>query len=822
MTDELDLPKRYNPKIAEPRLQAFWQEAGIYHFSLESAGPVYSIDTPPPTVSGHLHLGHVYSYSHTDFIARFWRMNGYNIFYPMGYDDNGLPTERLVEKWEGIRASEIGRQAFIQKCLEVSKKAEADYQALWQRLGLSIDWRYSYRTIDDLSRRTSQLSFLDLYRQGLVYRKEAPTIWCPECSTAIAQADLNDLERETVFFTLAFKLEDDRTLEIATTRPELLPACVAVFVHPDDARFKHLAGKRARVPYFEQVVPILEDPGADPEKGTGVVMCCTFGDTADVAWWYTHELPLRVAVDRAGRVTGLAGEFAGLPVDAARQQIVRALDAQGLLIDQRTINQSVRVHERCDTPVEYVVTKQWFIRVLDFKDKLLEAGAQVNWHPEHMHARYREWVDNLNWDWCISRQRYHGVTFPVWYCEACGELMLADEAELPVDPREHSPQHPCECGNTSFIPEEDVMDTWATSSLSPQIVGGWLADPALYERVFPFSLRPQAHEIIRTWAFYTIVKSQYHFDALPWTDVAISGWGVAPEGTGKISKSRGGGPMSPLDMIELYSADEVRYWAASTGPGKDAIISEEKVQLGGKLVTKLWNVARFSQRFLAGYTPAPAAGAVMTHLSPADRWILARTQRLIRRVTELFQGYDYAAAKSETEVFFWRDLADNYLEMAKVRLYGEQPDARAGAQYALYHVLLATLKLFAPFLTYVTEEIYQHLFKTDGAASIHLSQWPVPIPQFEDDAVEAFGETLVAIATAVRRYKSEHNLSLGTEIALLQLTSDDAQLSDLLRAATLDIRSITRAQQIGVGSAMDTTLEIVPSDGRVRVALSLV
>jgi len=400
--------------------------------------------------------------------------------------------------------------------------------------------------------------------------------------------------------------------------------------------------------------------------------------------------------------------------------------------------------------------------------------------------------------------------------------MLADETALPVDPREHSPQVPCQCGSTSFKPEEDVMDTWATSSLSPQIVGGWLADPALYDRVFPFSLRPQAHEIIRTWAFYTIVKSQYHFDALPWTDVAISGWGVVPEGTGKISKSRGGGPMSPLEMIELHSADAVRYWAASTGPGKDAIISEEKVQLGAKLVTKLWNVARFSQRFLARNTPAPAADEVMTYLSPADRWILARTQRLIRRVTELFQGYDYAAAKSETEVFFWRDLADNYLEMAKVRLYGEQPNARAGAQYALYRVLLTTLKLFAPFLPYVTEEIYQHLFKSDGAASIHLSRWPVPTPQLEDDAIEAFGETLIAIATAVRRYKSEHNLPLGTEIALLQLAVDDAQLSDQLRAAMLDVRSITRAQQIKIGAVLDATLEIVPTDGRVRVALSLV
>lgn len=816
------LARRYKPGSVEPRLLAFWQESGVYHFVPELEGPVYSIDTPPATVSGHLHLGHTYSYSHADFIARFWRMNGYNVFYPMGYDDNGLATERLVERWEGIRATEVGRPAFIQKCLEVSVRTAADYQALWQRLGLSIDWRYSYRTIGALSRRTSQLSFLDLYRKGLAYRREAPTIWCPECSTAIAQAELHDLERESLFYTLAFELEDGGTLEIATTRPELLPACVAVFVHPGDGRFKGLVGRRARVPYFEQSVPILEDPGADPDKGTGAVMCCTFGDTADVAWWYTHKLPLRVAIDRAGRMTELAGEFAGLPVREARRRTVEALDARGALLDQQAIRQSVRVHERCDTPVEYAVTQQWFVRVLDFKDKLLQAGAQVKWHPRHMQVRYREWVENLDWDWCISRQRYYGVTFPVWYCEACGEVMVADEAELPVDPAERPPNRPCQCGSVSFKPEEDVMDTWATSSLTPQIVGQWLVDPALYDKVFPFSLRPQAHEIIRTWAFYTIAKSHYHFDALPWTDAAISGWGLAPEGAGKISKSRGGGPMSPLEMIELYSADAVRYWAASTGLGKDAIISEEKIKLGTKLVVKLWNVARFSQRFLAGYAPG-AGDAPVPHLSPADRWILARAQRLVRRVTDLFRGYDYAAAKSETEVFFWRDLADNYLEMAKVRLYGDQAEAREGARFALYQVLLVTLKLFAPFIPYVTEEIYQHLFvEHDGAESVHLSRWPMPDVRFEDQAAEALGETLVTIATAVRRYKSEHSLALGTEVARLQLATDSAKLSDLLRAASPDITSITRAGQVEVVSSLEAGLEVVRSEGDVRVALRVV
>jgi valyl-tRNA synthetase len=588
----MSLSKRYDPKIVEPRLEREWQSAGVYQYQAEHLGPVYSIDSPPATVSGKLHLGHVYSYSHADFMARFFRMRGANVFYPMGFDDNGLPTERLVEKQLGITANQVGRTEFIKQCLKVSQEAEKEYRALWQRLGLSIDWQYTYRTIDDYSRRTSQASFIQLYRQGMVYRREAPAIWCPECLTAIAQAELNDLDRQSEYVTLDFHIEGGGSLPIATTRPELLPACVAIFIHPGDLRYHHLVGRQARVPLFGQIVPILEDAGADPEKGTGAVMCCTFGDSTDVAWWYTYHLPLVEALGRDGKMTGVAAEFAGLPVETARQAIKSSLEAAGLLLDRQPTMQSVRVHERCDTPVEYIVTKQWFIRVLDKRQKFLELGEQIAWHPAHMQARYRAWVENLNWDWCISRQRYFGVPFPLWHCRDCGEVILADEGRLPVDPAETSPVDPCpNCGGSHFTPEEDVFDTWATSSLTPQIVGRWLnqnspgEQSALFQRVFPFSLRPQAHEIIRTWTFYTIVKSYYHLGQLPWRGVLISGWGLAGEGMGKISKSRGGGLTAPLAMIERYSADAVRYWAASTAAGKDAVISEEKIQMGAKLVT---------------------------------------------------------------------------------------------------------------------------------------------------------------------------------------------------------------------------------------------
>lgn len=820
----MSLPKRYQPATAEPQLQSLWQEAGIYHFAPEAVGPVYSIDTPPPTVSGHLHLGHVFSYSQTDFMARFWRMNGYNVFYPMGYDDNGLPTERLVEKRLGARATDVGLQAFIEKCLQVSIEAEQDYQALWQRLGLSIDWRYTYRTIDERSRRTAQLSFIDLYRKGLAYRQKAPAIWCPECRTAIAEAELNDLERETVFYTLAFKLESSApfgngaTLPIATTRPELLPACVAVFVHPNDGRFRQFVGQQVTVPLLGQRVPVLQDAGADPQKGTGAVMCCTFGDATDVQWWHTHHLPLVEAIGRDGRMTTAAGEFAGLKATEARRQIIKAIEERGLLLEQRAAPQSVRVHERCDTPVEHIVTLQWFVRVLDFKRDLLEAGDKITWHPPHMRARYRDWVEGLKWDWCISRQRYFGVTFPVWYCTNCDEIILADETQLPLEPFEHQPNRPCpKCSGTAFRPEQDVMDTWATSSLSPQIVGQWLNDPALYSRVFPFSLRPQSHEIIRTWAFYTIAQSQHHFSALPWKEVAISGWGLAPEGTGKISKSRGGGPMAPMAMIEKYSADAVRYWAASTSLGKDSVISEDKVQAGAKLVTKLWNVAQFSQRFLEGYAPTRSAGA----LSLADHWILSRSQRLVRRVTELYREYEYATAKSETEVFFWNELSDNYLEMAKLRLYEGTLQESEGARWTLYHVFLTVLKLLAPILPYVTEEIFRHHYTaSEGNTSIHLSRWPMPDATLENSEFERAGEALLQAITAVRRYKTEHGLALSAELARLQLATQDVKLAEALQDGIADITSVTRARQVEIGKRLDQNLSVVKAEGAIAVGIA--
>jgi valyl-tRNA synthetase len=828
----MDQQKHYNPQKSEPFLQGLWKIHGIYDFDPQSNAPVYSIDTPPATVSGKLHLGHTYSYSHPDFIARFWRMNGYNVFYPMGFDDNGLPTGRLVEGLLGKSAEEIGRNEFIKNCQVVSENAEKDYQHLWQRLGLSIDWNFSYRTIDNDSRHIAQLSFLELYSLGTIYKKKSPAIWCPKCKTAIAQAELDDKQKNSEIITIRFKLalsennpiKEIEFIQIATTRPELLPACVSVFVHPEDERYSHLVGGTAEVPIFNQRVPILADTLVDPKKGTGAVMCCTFGDQIDVAWWKTYKLPLVEIIDSDGRLTSETGKYSGTLVNEARREIIEVLNEGNYLISKEPISHIVLVHERCDTPIEYISTPQWFVRILDQKEKLLETGNQIDWFPEHMKNRFQSWVQNLNWDWCISRQRFFGVAFPVWYCENCNETIVADSDQLPVDPLSESPKHPCpNCGGLAFKPEKDVMDTWATSSLTPQIAGRWLKDPQLYRKVFPYSLRSQAHEIIRTWAFYTITKSKFHFDSIPWKNVLISGWGIAGEGLGKISKSRGGGPKSPMEMINLHSADAVRYWAASTGPGKDSIISEEKIKIGSKMVTKLWNVARFSCRFIEENTLASSTNP--PDLSPADQWVLSKLQRLIRRVTNLFQAYDYAAAKSETEIFFWR-FADNYLEMAKQRLYDLQSELREGAIFTLRECLLTQVKLFAPILPHVTEQIYQGIFIQDSSNgdaskfnSIHKASWPIPNMDLVKPDAEALGDLLIDIATFVRRYKSERKLPLGTPLSRIKLAFGDNKNDFNLEASVPDLKSITRANEITIINHLENFSDWTPIDKNIHLKI---
>ncbi len=784
------LPNRYDFREAEPRLAHFWATNNTYDFAAFDAtasgvGPKFTIDTPPLTVSGQLHLGHCYSYTQADVIARYHRMRGEHVFYPMGFDDNGLPTERFVEKTIGHKATEMGREAFIDACLKLTEQTEYRFEQIWRRLGLSADWHFRYSTISPEARRVSQWSFIQLYQDGRAYAQLAPTLWCPECQTAIAQAEVNDATLPTQFSTLAFRLSNGDILPIATTRPELLPACVAIFVHPQDERYAHLIGATASIESdtFSQnariEVPVLADELADPTKGTGAVMCCTFGDSIDVRWWHTHQLPLRAAIGRDGRMTALAGAYAGLPVAEARKRILHDLAERGLILRQETIEHNVGVHERCDTPVEYLQTRQWFIRVLDEKERLLEAGRKIQWHPEHMRTRYEHWVEHLQWDWCISRQRYFGVPFPAWTCRACGETLLATWEQLPVDPQTAQPLTPCACGSNDFEPEPDIMDTWATSSCTPFIVGRWLNersdhdghnDTAWLTHQVPFSLRPQGHDIIRTWAFYTIVKSLYHTGDIPWRALMISGHALSEERR-KISKSKAHKEVGPMEVIEQESADALRYWATAGRTGADSPFSTETIATGRRLVTKLWNASRFAESRLEDFTYEAADGDTMpSSLLPTDRWLLSRLARTIAYATKELDSYEYATARMEVERFFWSDLCDNYLELAKARLYGEPGPERHAAQWSLYHALLTVLKLLAPHLPYITEEIYQGLFRQwDGAASIHRASWPAEQPTWIDSQAEETGKTLLELLRQVRRYKAEQGLSVGAELASLHI-----------------------------------------------------
>jgi valyl-tRNA synthetase len=548
---------------------------------------------------------------------------------------------------------------------------------------------------------------------------------------------------------------------------------------------------------FNKEVSILADPKADPEKGTGIVMCCTFGDATDIKWWREHNLLLINIIGTDGRLNTQAEFLAGLDIRSARKKIIEELDTQHLILDAKNTFQTVSVHERCDTPVEYIETKQWFIKIMDQKERLLDAGRKITWHPEFMLSRYENWVRNLEWDWCISRQRYHGVPFPLWYCTKCEGVIMAEISELPVDPRTHSPSKPCECGSQEFTPETSVMDTWMTSSLTPQIAGRWLDSSELFNRVFPMSLRPQAHDIIRTWTFYTIVKSIYHLDKIPWTDIAISGHGLSLEGH-KVSKSKSRNLMDPFKVMEKFSADAIRYWAASTKLGEDSMIDEEKIAVGQRLVNKMWNIARFSYPFLSKYDLPES----VPPLVPTDKWVLSHLQHLIKEVSDSYNQYDHASAKNKIEAYFWEIIADNYIEMVKNRLY-DQVDgtpAKESAKFTLYQIFLTVLKMLAPIIPYVTEEIFQLVFKRrEGEISIHLSRWPVLKAGLINSDAEAVGEALVEVATAARRYKSKRQLPMGVPLDLIKITTPSNKLLNELQECITDIRSVTRASSIELG-----------------------
>lgn len=836
--DPAALPKHFDSAEAERRWDAVWQEQKIYHYDeSRSREETFVVDTPPPTVSGSLHVGHVFSYTHTDVVVRHQRMLGKNIFYPMGWDDNGLPTERRVQNYFHVRCEPsekyiddlklteasakkkkerpqlLNRRNFIELCHELTSVDEKAFEELFTRLGLSVDWRQTYATIDDRCRKQAQLSFLDLHHKGHVYQSFAPTMWDVDFQTAVAQAEVVDRPKQGHFHHIQFGVEGlSDTFVIATTRPELLPACVGVTAHPDDERYKHLFGKNAITPLFRAPVPIFPSELADPEKGSGILMVCTFGDQTDVLWWRSQGLALRQILGRAGRLEPVTfgtetypsknataanqyyAQLEGKNVTQARTTIVELLrDRSGgatqetppLVEEPKPVDQAVKYFEKGDRPLEFLSTRQWFVRLMDKKDALLKKGAEIQWHPEFMHNRFRDWTENLGLDWCLSRQRYFGVPIPVWFgvnddgTTAWDRPLLPSVEQLPVDPMSDVPAGYLEDQRGKpggFVGEPDIFDTWFTSSLTPQIGSHWGLDEARHPKLFPADVRPQSHEIIRTWAFYTIAKALLHEDKVPWHNVVISGWILDPDRK-KMSKSQGN-VITPMHLFDEHGVDGVRYWAASARLGADTAFDPQVFKIGRRLTTKLYNAAKFVLSH---------DGEVGPITEELDLAFVAHLSTLVERATKSYSDFNFAQALQDTEAFFWTHFTDTYLELAKPRAWKSLDDdspkhtdsAKSSAIASLRLGLSVLLRLFAPVLPYITEEIWSWAFAEEtGHATIHRAPWPTSTefagistpqnPKSFELCVDAF--------TAINKAKADSQVSAGRVVQTLTLAASEATL----------------------------------------------
>jgi len=754
--------KKYNFIIKEKIWQKFWEKEKIYKFDPKKGGRIFSVDTPPPTISGKMHIGHAFSYTHQDIIVRYHRMMGENVFYPFGTDDNGLPTEKLVEKENKVSIFEMKRTDFVKLCQKTLKKLRPSFIQDWKNIGLSCDFSLDYSTISKEVQKISQKFFIELYHKNRVYRKKTPILWCPRCQTAIAQAELEDKELESFFVDINFELEEGGEITIATTRPELLASCVAIFVHPKDKRYKNLVGKKAIVPIFGQKVPILTDEKVNPEKGTGIVMCCTFGDTTDVEWYFTHKLPLKISINPDGTMNEIAEKYKGLKVKEAREKIIKDLEKEKKLIQKKRIHHIVNVHERCGSEIEILVNWQWFIKCLDLKEELIKINKNIKWFPEHMRKRYENWVKGLKWDWCISRQRYFGVPFPVWYCQKCGKIKIASPLQLPVDPLNSRPKTPCSCGSKKFIPEKDVLDTWATSSLTPQIAIELVRDKEVRKKLYPMSLRPQAHDIINFWLFYTIVRSKLHFNKIPWKTVMISGFVLDPKGE-KMSKSKGN-VVFPQEIISKYGADALRHWAAKASLGEDLRWDEKEIKASKRTIIKLWNAARFCFLHLKDFKKEKRSSK---SLSDEDRWILHLLQETIKNYHINFKKYEFKKARENIDNFFWKYFCDNYLEIVKPRLYSDvfSETSKRGAKFTLYTCLLSIIKLYAPFIPFITEELYQRYFRTyEKKKSLHQTLLPLPQKRFLNRKVKKQFDKVIEIISYVRKYRGDKKIPFKKQI----------------------------------------------------------
>ncbi len=789
---------QYDHLHTQSNLKNRWFEEKIYSHS-HNPGPLYSIDTPPPTVSGTLHIGHVFSYTQTDVIARYKRMDGYSVFYPMGFDDNGLPTERFVENSRGIKAYMMARSEFIAICLEETHKAEKGFQDLWQQLGLSVDWQYCYSTISDRVRKLSQESFIDLYNKGFIYRSHEPALYCTFCRTSVAQAELDDKEVPSFFNDIVFKDAAGNDLIIGTTRPELLSSCVALLFNPNDERYQHLKNTYVTTPFFNKQVPVYEDESVSIDKGTGLVMCCTFGDKMDVEWYKKFALPYVQSIGLDGKFLSDTGILAGLNVHDARAKMIEALKNENLLIRQQPIIHAVSIHERCKKEIEFLALAQWFINVLDYKKEFLALADQIAWYPSFMKVRYINWVENLNWNWCISRQRFFGISFPVWHCNDCKNIILADIQQLPLDPQETAYNGKCpSCNSNNITPDTDVMDTWNTSSITPYICKDLFANQTgspfanTLQEFMPMSMRPQAHDIIRTWAFYTIVKSWMHEGKAPWSNIVVSGHVLSTQKE-KISKSQGNSPMDPVNLLKNYAADAIRYWTSAGTLGYDSPFSEQQLKNGQRLITKLWNAFRFTASHIQSINSQEAPAS----LGAVNEWILHEATTVFAQYKKALDMHEFGHALSCIEKFFWQDFCDNYIELIKNQLFNPQEyaaDQVKATQWTLYHIGLQILQWYAPYVPFITEAIYQELYVTKNMQqSLHQTRF-ADIQQKVDYAASAkIMERVIHIVDQIRKLKSEHKISLKVPIETLDIYSDDADLCSMIQQYEQLIKGVTHA-----------------------------
>ena len=834
------VPEKPTIDGAEARFVKQWEQDGVYRFDRSAKREnIFSIDTPPPTVSGSLHMGHVFSYTHTDTLARFWRMRGKSVFYPMGWDDNGLPTERRVQNFYGVSCDPslkyvagfeppfrgdppkdakpvpVSRPNFIELCDELTEQDEKVFEDLFRRLGLSVDWSLLYTTISEHARRTAQSAFLRNLERGEAYTQEAPTLWDVDFGTAVAQAELEDRERPGAFHKLKFHVPDETRSEfvVETTRPELIAACVGLVAHPDDARYQHLFGKVAHTPIFNVEVPVFAHPLAQPDKGSGIAMVCTFGDLTDVIWWRELNLATRPTIGRDGRFVADApaimsdkaklqyARLAGKSVKQAQTLTVEMLRETGELIDEpRAITHAVKFYEKGDRPLEIVTSRQWYIRNggrdEKLRDKLLSRGDELTWHPDFMQHRYANWVGGLNGDWLVSRQRYFGVPIPLWYrLDANSEIiyenpLVPTSDQLPIDPSTDLPAGYLADQRdkpNGFVGEPDIMDTWATSSLTPQIAGRWIDDSDLFERIFPMDIRPQGHDIIRTWLFATMVRSNFEHGQAPWRNAALSGWILDPDRK-KMSKSKGN-VVTPSDLFDQYGSDAVRYWAASARPGVDTAFSEDQMKVGRKLATKLLNLTKF----VLGASASDATNVAAHPVDLVDQAMLVKLAEVVDAATVALEQFDYARALERTEEFFWW-FCDDYVELVKTRAYGETQDS-SSARVSLHRALSIVQRLLAPMLPFATEEVWSWW----QTGSIHRATWPTTAEVLEGfnaapDAVDGL-DAICLVLGAVRRTKTEAKVSQRAEVSKLVITADSHTVS-ILQSNLLDLRNAGSLQEI--------------------------